>query len=69
MQCAAPCPLLCSSVIPVLVVDHFLSDWERNQTFLGFPSIGIELQNLESAAARCGCGTILCSRTMLPALS
>ncbi|CAN1354318.1 Protease Do-like 2, chloroplastic [Linum perenne] len=39
-------------VIPTMVVSHFLSDYERNQKYTGFPSLGVLLQKLENPALR-----------------
>ncbi|CAI0447774.1 unnamed protein product [Linum tenue] len=39
-------------VIPTTVVSHFLSDYERNQKYTGFPSLGVLLQKLENPALR-----------------
>ena len=39
-------------VIPTPVIEHFLTDYERNGKFTGFPSIGIQWQKVESEALR-----------------
>ncbi|CAN0899072.1 Protease Do-like 2, chloroplastic [Linum grandiflorum] len=39
-------------VIPTTVVSHFLNDYERNQKYTGFPSLGVLLQKLENPALR-----------------
>jgi len=39
-------------VVPTPVIDHFLSDYKRNKKFTGFPSLGIQWQNLESKDLR-----------------
>ena len=39
-------------VIPTPVIEHFLTDYERNGGFTGFPSIGIQWQKVESEALR-----------------
>lgn len=39
-------------VVPTPVIDHFLSDYKRNSKFTGFPSLGIQWQNLESKDLR-----------------
>jgi S1-C subfamily serine protease len=39
-------------VIPTPVIQHFLQDYEKNGTFTGFPSIGIQWQKMESEALR-----------------
>jgi S1-C subfamily serine protease len=39
-------------VIPTPVIEHFLTDYERNGNFTGFPSIGIQWQKVESEALR-----------------
>ncbi|XP_065861274.1 protease Do-like 2, chloroplastic [Euphorbia lathyris] len=39
-------------VIPTTVVSHFLSDYERNGKYTGFPCLGVLLQKLENPALR-----------------
>ncbi|CAM8881578.1 unnamed protein product [Rhodiola kirilowii] len=39
-------------VIPTSVVSHFLTDYERNGKYTGFPSLGVLLQKLENPALR-----------------
>ncbi|KAL4202578.1 hypothetical protein AMTRI_Chr02g264330 [Amborella trichopoda] len=39
-------------VIPTTVVSHFLTDYERNGKYTGFPSLGVLLQKLENPALR-----------------
>uniref|UniRef100_A0A6N2MAF0 Protease Do-like PDZ domain-containing protein n=1 Tax=Salix viminalis TaxID=40686 RepID=A0A6N2MAF0_SALVM len=39
-------------VIPTTVVSHFLNDYERNEKYTGFPSLGVMLQKLENPALR-----------------
>ncbi|KAJ6873523.1 hypothetical protein NC651_032409 [Populus alba x Populus x berolinensis] len=39
-------------VIPTTVVSHFLKDYERNEKYTGFPSLGVMLQKLENPALR-----------------
>ncbi|KAL9347822.1 hypothetical protein Peur_059188 [Populus x canadensis] len=39
-------------VIPTTVVSHFLKDFERNEKYTGFPSLGVMLQKLENPALR-----------------
>ncbi|GAY40844.1 hypothetical protein CUMW_054950 [Citrus unshiu] len=39
-------------VIPTMVVSHFLSDYERNGKYTGFPCLGVLLQKLENPALR-----------------
>ncbi|XP_011033618.1 PREDICTED: protease Do-like 2, chloroplastic [Populus euphratica] len=39
-------------VIPTAVVSHFLKDFERNEKYTGFPSLGVMLQKLENPALR-----------------
>lgn len=39
-------------VVPTPVIEHFLSDYKRNKTFTGFPSLGITWQKLESEDLR-----------------
>ncbi len=39
-------------VIPTPVVDHFLSDYQRNGRFTGFPALGIRWQRMESDPLR-----------------
>ncbi|CAL1388912.1 unnamed protein product [Linum trigynum] len=51
-------------VIPTTVVTHFLSDYERNQKYTGFPSLGVLLQKLENPALR-ECLKVPCSQGVL----
>ncbi|KAL2900529.1 Protease Do-like 2 chloroplastic, partial [Bienertia sinuspersici] len=39
-------------VIPTTVVSHFLTDYERNGKYTGFPCLGVLLQKLENPALR-----------------
>lgn len=39
-------------VIPTTVVSHFLTDYERNGKYTGFPCLGVLLQRLENPALR-----------------
>ncbi|XP_057549090.1 protease Do-like 2, chloroplastic [Amaranthus tricolor] len=39
-------------VIPTTVVSHFLTDYERNGKYTGFPCLGVMLQKLENPALR-----------------
>jgi len=39
-------------VIPTTVVSHFLSDYDRNGKYTGFPCLGVLLQKLENPALR-----------------
>ncbi|KAL5561572.1 hypothetical protein UlMin_031319 [Ulmus minor] len=39
-------------VIPTTVVSHFLSDFEKNGKYTGFPCLGVLLQKLENPALR-----------------
>ncbi|KAL9263506.1 Protease Do-like 2, chloroplastic-like protein [Drosera capensis] len=39
-------------VIPASVVSHFLTDYERNGNYTGFPCLGVLLQRLENPAMR-----------------
>ena len=39
-------------VIPTPVIDHFISDYDRNTQYTGFPSLGCEWQKLENASMR-----------------
>jgi len=39
-------------VIPTPVVEHFLTDYERNNAFTGFPMLGLSWQTTESPALR-----------------
>lgn len=39
-------------VIPTTVVSHFLTDFERNGKYTGFPCLGVLLQKLENPALR-----------------
>ncbi|WCJ21423.1 DEGP protease 2 [Euphorbia peplus] len=39
-------------VIPTTVVSHFLSDYEKNGKYTGFPCLGVLLQKLENPALR-----------------
>ncbi len=39
-------------VIPTPVIDHFLTDYQRNGRFTGFPSLGIRWQRMESDPLR-----------------
>jgi hypothetical protein len=39
-------------VIPNPVIDHFLTDFDRNGAYTAFPSLGIEWQKLESPYLR-----------------
>ena len=41
-----------SYVIPTPVIAHFLDDFRRNDTFTGFPALGIQWQRMESEALR-----------------
>lgn len=40
-------------VIPTPVIHHFLTDYQRNGQFTGFPSLGIRWQRMESDHLRC----------------
>lgn len=39
-------------VVPTTVVSHFLSDYEKNGKYTGFPCLGVMLQKLENPALR-----------------
>jgi hypothetical protein len=39
-------------IIPTNVIYHFLSDYERNGKYTGFPAMGILWQKLENPALR-----------------
>ena len=39
-------------MIPFPIIDHFLADLEDNETYNGFPSLGVEYHNTESPALR-----------------
>ena len=39
-------------IIPNPVIDHFLTDFQRNGCFTAFPSLGIEWQKLENPGMR-----------------
>jgi S1-C subfamily serine protease len=39
-------------VIPTTVVSHFLTDYERNGKYTGYPCLGVLLQKLENPALR-----------------
>jgi hypothetical protein len=39
-------------VIPTPVIYHFLTDFERNSQYTGFPALGIQWQRMESPALR-----------------
>lgn len=43
-------------IIPTPVIERFLSDYNRNKAFTGFPSLGIQWQKLESPDLRQACG-------------
>jgi len=34
------------------VIEHFINDYERNQAYTGFPSLGVEWQKMESPVLR-----------------
>ncbi|QDZ19377.1 trypsin-like serine protease [Chloropicon primus] len=42
----------CGYVIPTPVVEHFIADFERNQKYTGFPTLGVVYQSMENAALR-----------------
>ncbi|RMZ56724.1 hypothetical protein APUTEX25_002813, partial [Auxenochlorella protothecoides] len=41
-----------SYIIPTPVIEHFINDYERNQAYTGFPSLGVEWQKMESPVLR-----------------
>lgn len=41
-----------SYVIPTPVITHFITDYERNGLYTGFPTLGVEWQKMESAVCR-----------------
>lgn len=53
-------------VIPTPVIDHFITDFKRNNTFTGFPALGIKWQRMESAFLRCAGTFLVLSLTSLP---
>lgn len=40
-------------VIPTPVIDHFLTDYQRNGAFTGFPAMSVRWQSMESQPLRC----------------
>lgn len=45
-------PTLYSYIIPTPVVKHFITDYERNGAYTGFPCLGVEWQKLENPDMR-----------------
>ena len=43
-------------VIPVLVIMHFIRDYEKNGAYTGFPILGIEWQKMENPDLRMSMG-------------
>ena len=39
-------------VIPTPVIDHFITDYDRNGQYTGFPTLGLEFQKLENPDMR-----------------
>jgi len=54
------CRAFCRYVIPVDVVLHFITDFDRNGRFTGFPILGIEWQKMESPYMRKAMGMKAC---------
>ena len=53
-------------VIPIDVVQHFITDFERNNRFTSFPILGVDWQKMESPYLRAALGmkVLLLSRPM-----
>jgi len=43
-------------IIPTPVVNHFIRDYEKNKTFTGFPTLGLEWQKMENPMMRASYG-------------
>ena len=56
-------------VIPVDVVNHFITDFERNNRFTSFPILGVDWQKMESPYLRAALGMKVLSLSTLRDLS
>ncbi|GAB4815905.1 hypothetical protein N2152v2_002951 [Parachlorella kessleri] len=45
-----------SYIIPTPVINHFITDYERNGKYTGFPALGVEWQKMESPVLRSALG-------------
>lgn len=48
-------------IIPPPVIQHFITDFERNGCYTAFPALGIEWQKMESPFLRKSLGMKVCS--------